>query len=229
MIKPGYFGKTVPADTRRIDFDFQNEQILYLHRNVDVLFIGDSITQLWDSNAYFNTHCFLVNRGIGGDSSEYLLRRFDADCIQLCPRRAVLMIGTNDIARSDYDFWWRKPGESEQDVLEAYQKNVSEMVAKCDAAGIELTICAVPPSDIAPPMDKEKRWRMTAAMNTFLRSLSKSYVDYASVLSNDGKTLDSKWTPDGIHMNAAGYQRMAEMLKTQINLLRSEVEKSEAF
>lgn len=29
MIKPGFFGKNVPADNRRIDFDFGNEQILY--------------------------------------------------------------------------------------------------------------------------------------------------------------------------------------------------------
>ncbi|MFQ8952989.1 MAG: hypothetical protein ACLR56_08280 [Oscillospiraceae bacterium] len=68
MIKPGNFGKNVPADNRRGDFDFGNEQILYLKRSVDILFIGDSITQLWDHYAYFGTKCYIVNRGIGGDS-----------------------------------------------------------------------------------------------------------------------------------------------------------------
>ena len=44
IIKPGNFGKNVPADNRRGDFDFGNEQILYLKISVDILFIGDSIT-----------------------------------------------------------------------------------------------------------------------------------------------------------------------------------------
>lgn len=53
IIKPGNFGKNVPADNRRGDFDFGNEQVLYLKRSVDILFIGDSITQLWDSLCIF--------------------------------------------------------------------------------------------------------------------------------------------------------------------------------
>ena len=44
IIKPGNFGKNVTADNRRGDFDFGNEQVLYLKRSVDILFIGDSIT-----------------------------------------------------------------------------------------------------------------------------------------------------------------------------------------
>ena len=66
IIKPGNFGKNVPADNRRGDFDFGNEQVLYLKRSVDILFIGDSITQLWGHYAYFGTKCYIVNRGIGG-------------------------------------------------------------------------------------------------------------------------------------------------------------------
>lgn len=218
MIKPGQFGKNVPADVRRMDFDFGNEQVLYLNKKVDVLFLGDSITQLWDLNAYFDTDRFLVNRGIGGDCSTYLLKRFDADCIQLHPEKAVLMIGTNDVARSDYDFWWKKAGESEEDVLADYKRNVSEMVAKCDAAGIELLICSVIPSDIAVPFDKEKRWRMTAGMNTFLKGLGKEYIDYVPLLSDDGKTFKAEYTPDGIHPNASGYLLMANEVKKHINL-----------
>ena len=75
IIKPGNFGKNVPADNRWGDFDFGNEQVLYLKRSVDILFIGDSITQLWGHYAYFGTKCYIVNRGIGGDGSEYTVRR----------------------------------------------------------------------------------------------------------------------------------------------------------
>ena len=219
IIKPGNFGKNVPADNRRGDFDFGNEQVLYLKRSVDILFIGDSITQLWDHYAYFGTKCYIVNRGIGGDSSEYMCKRFDADCIQLHPKKAVMMIGTNDISRTDYDFWWRKDGEAEETVLADYKENVSEMVKKGNDAGIELLICSVPPSDIAPPQDKEKRYRMAAEMNAFLKSLGKEYIDFVPVLSDDGKTFKAEYTHDGIHPNAAGYLQMANEIKKHIKIV----------
>ncbi|MBE7042330.1 MAG: G-D-S-L family lipolytic protein, partial [Ruminococcaceae bacterium] len=79
IIKPGNFGKTVAADTRRSEFDFSNEQFLVTNRKIDLLFIGDSITHYWTQQAYFSSDKCIVNRGIGGDSTPYLLRRFDAD------------------------------------------------------------------------------------------------------------------------------------------------------
>ena len=216
MIKPGMFGKNVPADNRRMDFDFGNEQILFLKKRPDILFIGDSITQLWDIHAYFETDKFLVNRGIGGDCSTYLLKRFDADCIQLKPKKVILMIGTNDIARTADDVWWRTKGEAEETVLSDYMNNIKQIVKKCDDSGTELILCSVIPSDIAAPFDKEKRWRMTAKMNEFLKGLGKQYIDYHSVLTKDGKTLPYDLSPDGIHPNAEAYAMMAEVLKKNI-------------
>lgn len=129
-----------------------------------------------------------------------------------------MMIGTNDIIRTDYDFWWRNEGEKEETVLADYKRNVSEIVKKCDDAGIELLICSVIPSDIAPPQDKEKRWRMTAEMNLFLRGLGKKYIDLVPILSDDGKKIKSEYTPDGIHPNAAGYFLMAQEIKKYIDI-----------
>ena len=70
VIKPGNFGKEVAADKLRYLFDYQNEQLLLLEKKIDFLFIGDSITHHCDLNAYIDTDKFIVNRGIGGDTSE---------------------------------------------------------------------------------------------------------------------------------------------------------------
>ena len=218
IIKPGLFGKTVPADNRRMDFDFYNEQILYLKKRPDLLFIGDSITQLWDLNAYFGSNQFIVNRGIGGDDSTYLAKRFQADCIQLNPKKVILMIGTNDITRTHFDPWWRKMGEEEETVLNEYKRNILEIIKESDAAKIELILCSVIPSDIAPPYDKDIRWKMTKEMNAFLKSLGKSYVDYHRALTTDGKTLIYELSPDGIHVNAKGYKIMASVLRESIKM-----------
>ncbi|MBR4072385.1 MAG: G-D-S-L family lipolytic protein, partial [Clostridia bacterium] len=214
IIKPGMFGKNVAADNLRTQFDFFNEQVLYSGRKPYAVFVGDSITMQWDLYTYFKTDKLLVNRGIGGDESKYVLLRFDADCIQLKPEKAILMIGTNDIFRSEDDVWWRSTaGETPDEVLEDYKNNIRGMVKKCDDAGIELILCSVLPSTIAPPFHREMRWEMAAKMNEFLKTLGKTYIDYVSLLSPDGKNLPEDLTPDGVHPNAKCYTLMAEELK----------------
>lgn len=217
IIKPGKFGKNVAADGLRDWFDYRNEQLLYLKKEVDFLFIGDSITYHWDIGAYIDTDKFIVNRGIGSDTSEYVLKRFDADCVQLKPKTAILMIGTNDIFRCDGDVWWRKQGEDEDIVFEDYKSNITEIIKKCDDNNIELVLCSVIPSLIAPPFDREMRWRMTKRFNEFLKSTGKKYVDYAPALSEDGKTMKYDISPDGIHPNAEGYEKMVAELKKVVS------------
>lgn len=218
QIKPGMFGMEICADNRRMDFDFSNEQILYTDQKIDYLFIGDSITQLWNLNVYFKTDKFLENRAIGGDTSTYMLKRFDADCIQLHPKTAIMMIGTNDITRTEPDAWWKTQGEPEEVVMEEYKNNILKMIEKCDAAGIEVILCSVIPSKIAPPFNRVRRWKMTQQMNEFLQSLGRTYVDYFSILTEDGRSILDDLSLDGIHPNAKAYVRMAEKLRETICL-----------
>ena len=218
IIKPGNFGKDVPADRKRAEFDYQNEQILYLGKKVDLLFIGDSITHHCLFDAYLDTDKFIVNRGIGGDNSTYLLKRFDADCVQLKPEKAILMIGTNDIFRCEYDAWWKIKGEDEDIVFNDYKENVIAMIRKCDDNNIDIILCSVIPSFIAPPFDREMRWRMTQRFNDFLKSTGKMYIDFSTVLSDDGKIMKEELSPDGIHPNAEAYKKMIEYFKTKIDI-----------
>ena len=70
--------------------------------NVDLLFIGDSITQGWEgagkaawSEKYGKRNA--VNLGIGGDRTQHVLWRLDNGNIDgIKPKLAVLMIGTNN-------------------------------------------------------------------------------------------------------------------------------------
>src|SRR5438093_9326345 len=70
--------------------------------NVDLIFIGDSITQGWEANgkavwAEYYAKRNAVNLGIGGDRTQHVLWRLDHGNIDgINPKLAVLMIGTNN-------------------------------------------------------------------------------------------------------------------------------------
>ena len=63
-----------------------------------VVFLGDSITDLWRLNEYFPDRDF-VNRGISGQIACQMLGRMKADVIDLHPAAVVILAGTNDLAR----------------------------------------------------------------------------------------------------------------------------------
>src|SRR5450631_3482492 len=62
-----------------------------------VVFMGDSITDIWKLEKYFPGKPYL-NRGIGGQTTPQMLIRFRPDVIDLEPRVVVILAGTNDIA-----------------------------------------------------------------------------------------------------------------------------------
>ena len=70
--------------------------------NVDLLMIGDSITQGWESSgketwAKYYASRNAVNLGFGGDRTEHLLWRLQNGEIEhIKPKLAVVMIGTNN-------------------------------------------------------------------------------------------------------------------------------------
>lgn len=219
MIKPGYFSKSVAADGRRMDFDFHNEQLLEKNVCIDYLFIGDSITQLWEQKAYFAKDKVIINRGIGGDSSEYLLKRFEADAIQLKPKNIIMMIGTNDITAIEGDAWQKIEGASFDVVIENTVSNIKAIVSLCMKNNQKISIASIIPSDARPPfMKKTERNRLVIELNKEIQNICNTnellYIDYhSSLCQEDGNTIIDELTPDGIHVNAKGYQVMADVLR----------------
>src|SRR5262252_3849901 len=67
---------------------------------IDLLFLGDSITQGWGNNAVWQKHygaLHAANFGIGGDTTENVLWRIQNGEIEgISPKVVVLLIGTNN-------------------------------------------------------------------------------------------------------------------------------------
>ncbi len=74
---------------------------------VDLLFLGDSITQGWNDNEVWQRFYGprnAANFGIGGDRTEHVLWRIQHGELEgIEPKVAVLMIGTNNVSSSTPD------------------------------------------------------------------------------------------------------------------------------
>ncbi len=218
LIKPGTFGVIVAADSRRGVFDAHNESLLAKHIPVDAVFIGDSITDMWAIDAYFQgTQGMLVNRGIGGDTTTYVRRRFEADVVQLHPGLVVLKIGVNNFW--DLDTWWdasllRTPQEIEKEII----TDILAVVKDALTQNIQVALCSILPTNIPFNGNTAVRNQTIKQVNERLKHIAQElqhivFVDYHShFVADDGLTLRDGLADDGLHPHALGYDIMAKVL-----------------
>ncbi len=219
VLKPGLFGVEAAADSRRGVFDMHNEALLARGVPVDAVFIGDSITDMWALDAYFrgtSAAGSIVNRGIGGDRTPFVRRRFASDVLQLRPRLAVVKIGVNNTW--DLDIWWdpsliRAPGDIEDEIV----GDVTVMVREARAAGMSVALCSTLPTDVPFNGNTAVRNGLIVRANDRLRDLARAedavYVDYhRHLVAGDGLTLRAGLADDGLHPHSIGYDIMAGVL-----------------
>ncbi len=174
-------------------------------RNPRVVFLGDSITEIWRLNEYFPDRDF-INRGISGQITSQMLARFKADVIDLHPEAVVIMGGTNDLAR----------GVS----LIAIENNYQMLSDLASAYKIKVIFASVTPvSDAHMGENPAFEWTQKRpplyinALNDWLQQLclqrGYTYLDYFSALMDKKGLLQADLSDDGLHTNSKGYRLMA--------------------
>jgi lysophospholipase L1-like esterase len=217
VIRPGLFSVEAAADRRRREFDHHNEAILHKQVPVDVVFFGDSITHWWDVSTYFGrAGRVVVNRGIGGDTSEYARRRFAADVLQLKPKYAVILIGVNNTWA--LDAWHPEERRTAEQICGEVVADVESMLKAAQEHGIVPILCSILPTRIDRYARNEDRNRLIVRINSGLKDLAERlnviYVDYHTALADaDGVTLREGLADDGLHPHVLGYDIMAAVLR----------------
>jgi lysophospholipase L1-like esterase len=177
-----------------------------------VVFLGDSITELWRLNEYF-TDRDIVNRGICGQTSSEILGRMKADVIDLKPTVVLVLAGTNDIARGV--------------PLQTIEGNLTMIADLAGAHGIRpLFASLLPVSDYhqrdnpAWERTRDRSPQTIRALNewiqAFCRERGYTYVDYFSATVDNKGYLGADLADDGLHPNSAGYRLMAPVALTAI-------------
>lgn len=205
IIHPPYL-KT-ETDGRRWEFDFKNEQIVTYAHTVDILFIGDSITHLWELNANFREFGYVVNRGISGDRVNHLSQRFMGDAVQLRPRLTVLLIGVNNT-------WEACDGSMTSDEVHAlFEEHYRKILTMAAENGMKILPCSILPTRCNSLLQDKLIRRMNVTLMALCEEFSVPFVDYFSeMLAEDGYTLPELYSADGLHPNAIGYHKMAQII-----------------
>ena len=171
---------------------------------VDVAFIGDSLTDGYDLKMYY-PEMKVINRGIGGDTTHGVLARLDTSIIEPAPRVVVMMIGTNNLG----------------DMFTDYEEILIKL--KSELPDTKVVILSIPPSC----GDYASRNGQIAINNVKIKSLAEkydyTYVDvFTPLFDFERDELRAEYTTDGIHFTPLGYEVITAEVKPVLEDLLSE-------
>ena len=174
-----------------------------------VVFIGDSITEGWAGQPFIRDNPHFVGRGISSQTAPQMLVRFRSDVVTLRPAVVHILAGTNDIARNT--------GPETDDEIFGY---VIGMVQLAHANRIKVIIASILPAadfpwrqglDPAPRIE-----RLNARLKGYARNHGFIFADYWSVLASSDGSMNPRFSADGVHPNAAGYEAMRPVAEAAI-------------
>jgi lysophospholipase L1-like esterase len=182
-----------------------NARLLASKAPVDVVFMGDSITEGWfDKRPTFFTRG-RVDRGIGGQTSSQMVLRMMSDVVDLRPKAVHIMAGTNDIA-----------GNTGPMTPQMTQNNFRAMSDIARRHGIAVLIASIPPAANFPWRTGLETRQPIAAMNAWLKRFAHEsggvWVDYWPVLNDGTGAMKPGLASDGVHPTVAGYDAMATVI-----------------
>ena len=191
---------------------------LQLQAGDQIVAIGDSITAaggyLRDIDAVLAAQYpdlklpKVINKGIGGQKAEDLVRRFDADVVKLKPACVTISIGINDV-------WHRLGAAHDAKVLAAYRENVATMVDHAQQAGIKVILLTPTLIQEDPNGEGNKRLVQYVEAEKQIAAEKKCrIVDlhglFLTALKQKPASQKDNWlTSDGVHMKPLGDAIMA--------------------
>ena len=172
-----------------------------------IVLIGDSITESWKgySPEFFAENPYLINKGVGGETTPQILDRFNSDVVSLEPEFVIILAGINDIAQNTGYI----------SVSETFA-NIVSMVEIANSHNISPILCSVLPASKIVWKPEIKSADLVIELNEKLKKHcienNMVYVDYFSSMVGEKKELRSDLTYDGVHPDKKGYLIMEKIL-----------------
>ena len=171
--------------------------------NIDLLFLGDSITERWKDNEVWKQYYAPLNAanfGISGDVIENVLWRVgegELDPALIKPKVVVLLIGANNVG-----------GDSTRDIVEGLKNLVRAIREKTPDSKLLVL-------GIFPCQQKRNKWRRQIEdINSQIAKVEDGkmvrFLDLKSKFVESDESISKEVMPDYQHPSAKGYRLWAE-------------------
>ena len=173
-------------DAKLVIYMDENEK--YDDYEVDVAFLGDSLTDRYPLEKYYPQY-LVLNRGIGGETTFGLENRLKVSVYDLKPKVAVMLIGANN-----FDTMF----DNYENILKGFHENLPNT-----------KIVLLSLTSMGGEWGKNNQ--KAAYNNVKIKLLAEKYgyefVDlYAPLLNLDTGEIYAEYTTDGGHLTSAGYE-----------------------
>ena len=194
--------KKEKEETERLIKQYYSDKLsLYAEENekyedgeIDVAFLGDSLTDGYDLSAYYPQYK-TANRGIGGETTHGLEKRLDVSLYELKPKVAVILIGGNNLST----------------MFDNYERMIASIREKMPETRIVLCSLTAMGGSLA-----EKN-QLACYNNVIIEKLAERYdcefVDlYTPLFDISTGEIYADFTSDGAHLTAQGYRVFTDTL-----------------
>ena len=197
------------------------ERFRILNQNAkkgEILFTGSSLMEQFPVNELLMTRGMrqvVYNRGIGGFTTEDMLRNMEEMVFAVKPRKIFINIGTNDIGSQGYRL---------EKLMENYGKIITQIRERLPEAEIYMmAYYPVNETDKLPEGEWAKTMFLTRtnenisiankAVEEMAGRMGCHFINVNQGLTDEAGKLKKEFTVEGIHMYANGYEVVLENMR----------------
>ena len=182
----------------------------------DILFVGNSITNMMDWWEAFGSRSNIRGRGNSGTTSNEILDHFD-DIVKGKPEKVFFMIGTNDLSNNSE---FNSPDSVAGRIIELIERT------KAKVPGVKVYYQSILPT-LRAGRTKAKTEKANAIVNEWIQVQNDptiTYIDlYTPMVDDNGSIKNTADAPDpdalsydDLHLTQKGYQLWLDIIKDYV-------------
>lgn len=189
---------------------YEEELRTYKEDYTNYLFLGDSITDFYDLDKYYDG-LPVVNSGISGNTTEDILNDMKNRVYEYNPSKVFLLIGTNDLI---HDI-------SVDDIISNIEKIISEI--KDNKPQVEIYVESIYPvndnldEEMVSNRNNDDIMKINEKIKKYCDENNYTYINMYDKLLDDDGNFSEEYTDDGLHPNENGYEIITKELKKYLD------------
>ena len=144
----------------------------------------------------------VLNRGIAGERSDQILKRFARDALQDRPQLIVILAGVNDLAQGYPSEW--------------VTGHLQQMYEQAMEAHVQVVACALLPYEGLDALRRERLSGVNRWIEAYSTAHGLLFCDLFYAVADPAHPWRLDGSPDGLHPDVDGYRTMGQALTNVI-------------